>query len=102
MSAFNLLRSCGAGDMKPYIGFSKLKHGHHRIVHFKLVKNKMYNANNTNALKRVLLVELKDQVLFLPEYFARPFNDDEAKVNELNTDGVPKILYFGGKKAHSP
>lgn len=62
----------------------------------------MYNESNEghakNKLKRVLLVELRDEVLFLPEYFAIPFNDDDAKIDELNNDGIKKYLYFGGKR----
>lgn len=97
-SAFSLLS--GFNSSKPYNGFKNLKLGYYKIESFRLVKNKMYNENNEahakNKLKRVLLVELKDQVLFLPEYFAVPLNDDDAKVDELNNDGIQKYLFFGG------
>lgn len=66
MSAFSLLRN----NLKPYKGFSQLAIGNHEISRFKLVKNKMYNSSNPASLPRIILVELKDQVLFLPEYFA--------------------------------
>lgn len=95
-SALSLLKSC-ASDSKPYLGFTRLTHGNHEIVLFRLVKNKMYNPKVAGSLKRSLLVELKDQVLFLPGYFAEKLQDD-VKVEELNTDGVKKYLFFDGKR----
>lgn len=97
-SALKLLQSKVYGA-KPYKGFSLVPHGNHEIFNFKLVKNKMYKEGVKSSLKRVILIELKDEVLFLPEYFAIPFNDDDAKVDELNTDGVKRYLFFGGKKS---
>lgn len=96
-AAFNLISGIGAS--KPYNGFSNLEHGFYKIEKFRLVKNKMYKADaEIPKLKRILLVELEEEVLFLPEYFAVNFNDDEAKVEELNNDGITKYLYFGGKR----
>lgn len=87
-------------ERKPYYGFKQLREGHYEVVKFRLVKNKMYKANAEKPmLKRILLVELKDQVLFLPQYFAEKFNDDDSKVDELNNDGVKKFMYFGGMSA---
>lgn len=86
-------------NQKPYLGFSNLPKGFHEIQHFRLVKNNYYNPDCEKlSLKRVLLVELKDQVLFLPEYFAIKFNDDDNLVNALNNDGIKKFLFFNGKK----
>lgn len=97
-SAFQLISSIG-GASKPYHGFANLNVGYYEIEKFRLVKNKLYNPNVENPrLKRVLLVELKEEVLFLPEYFAVNFNDDDAKVEELNNDGIKKYLYFNGKR----
>lgn len=99
-SAFSLLS--GFNSSKPYSGFKNLAIGYYEIESFRFVKNKMYNENNeehvAKKLKRVLLVELKEEVLFLPEYFAVPFNDDDSKIDELNNDGVKKYLYFGGQR----
>lgn len=99
-SAFDLLKSFG--DSKPYNGFTKLKIGNYEILNFRLVNNKMYKekkeGEENNFLKRILMVELKDQVLFLPQYFARQFDDDDKKVAELNNDGVKKFLFFGGAR----
>lgn len=97
MSALNLLRSCGY-QSKPYIGFAKLSHGNHEIKRFRFVTNKLYNPESVKSLKPILLVELADQVLFLPEYFAVNLNNDDKKVYELNSDGVKKFLYFGGAR----
>lgn len=110
-SALNLLRSYGQTepkptnnkpDLKPYIGFSKLKQGHYKIEKFRLVANKCYNEKVEKSMKRVLLIELKDQVLFLPGYFAEKFQgeNDDQKVNLLNEDGVKKYIFFGGKRAN--
>lgn len=96
-SALDLLRSFGEHG-KPYFGFSDLRKGNHEILQFKLVKNVHYNKKNEKSLKRVILVELKDQVLFLPEYFAQKFKDNPKKIDELNRDGVKKFLFFGGSR----
>lgn len=97
MSAFDLL--VGTTEGKPYFGFTKLIPGYYEIVNFRLVKNKMYKADSEKPmLKRTLLIELIDQVLFMPEYITRKFEDDESKVQELNTDGMRKFLHFGGKR----
>lgn len=94
--ALELLRSIGAG--KPYYGFKNLAHGNHKIEIFRFVKNKNYDPKDPKSLPRVLLVELEDQILFLPEYFAAGLNDDDDKIVELNTDKVIKYLYFDGKR----
>lgn len=98
-SALNLLTSIGgSGESKPYLGFPKLDYGNHEIKLFRLVNNKNYNAATEGSLKRILLVELEDQVLFLPAYFAKSLQDDKA-VAELNSGGK-KYLYFGGKRSN--
>lgn len=82
---------------KPYFGFSKLQIGNHEIFSFRFVKNKLYNKYPENpGSERSLMVELKDQVLFLPEYIGSQF--DEAKIVELNNDGVKKYMFFGGSR----
>lgn len=98
-SAMDLLTSVSDYDSKPYLGFSQLAHGNHEIVCFRFVKNNFYKTvPGKPGLKRTLLVELKDQVLFLPEYFAVKFDDDDDKVEALNSDGIKKFLYFGGNR----
>lgn len=100
-SAFNLISSIGSSS-KSYNGFANLLPGYYEIERFRFVKNKLYKPNvEKPRLKRVLLVELKEEVLFLPEYFAADFNDDDAKVQELNDDGIKKYLYFNGKRPHN-
>lgn len=98
-SALDLLQSSN-NPLKPYKGFSQLEHGDHRIFSFRLVNNRHYKEVDGTGfnLKRVLLVELADQVLFLPEYFAAPFLDDEQKVAELNKDKKIKYLCFRGSR----
>lgn len=100
ISALNILKSFGM-ESKPYNGFTHLPHGHYEIVMFKLVQNKMYNPKSEKSFKRILMVELKDQVLFLPGYFAANFQfGGDKKVAELNSDGIKKFLYFGGKRSN--
>lgn len=64
------------GAAKPYKGFAKLAIGNYEIEKFRLVKNK-FAANDPTAPKKTVLVELADQVLFLPAYFSTNFNDDD-------------------------
>lgn len=100
-SALDILKSVGAHG-KNYLGFKHLSIGYHKIIRFRLVKNKMMRQDSTKpALPRVLLVELEDQVLYLPEYFAEKFNDDSTKIDELNNDGIVKYLFFGGQREHN-
>lgn len=98
-SALDLLRQNGPNQSKPYLGFSQLKKGHHEIVNFRLVNNKMYNERAENSAKYVILVELKNQILFLPKYFAQHFQDENGadEVEELNR-GVKKYLFFDGRR----
>lgn len=58
----------------------------------------MFNKNSVKSLAQVVLIELKDQVLFLPEYFAQQFQNNDEKVAELNSEGIVKYLQFGGKR----
>lgn len=95
--ASQLLTSIGKFN-KPYLGFSKLDHGNYKIVRFSFFKNKNYVPAEPKSVPRILMVELEDQVLFLPEYFSAGLNDDDAKIVELNSDGIVKYLYFGGKR----
>lgn len=103
-SAMNLL--CGAAAptenqneiQKPYYGFAKLAIGDHKVFGFRLVNNKFHRPGSEKpGLPKILLVELEDQVLFLPENISKVFAEDEAKVAELNCDNIKKIMYFGGR-----
>lgn len=100
-SALKKLTSIGQYD-KPYFGFSTLPHGYHEILNFRFMNNKNYkpdeNDEKKKSAKRILVVELKDQILFLPEYFALKLNDNDAELDEMNNDGEKKFLYFGGKR----
>lgn len=93
-SAFDLLQT--VCEQKEYKGFKFLDIGYHEIIKFRFVKNKFADSNGES--NRTLLVELKDEVLFLPQYFADIFNDDDSKIEQLNNDGIKKFLYFGGAR----
>lgn len=91
MSAFKKLQE--ANETKPYYGFSKLALGHHKIICFRLVKNKFAKKDEC---KKSVLIELKDQIIFLPKHFSEKINEDD--IIDLNSDGEIKYLYFGGKQ----
>lgn len=83
---------------KPYRGFESLPIGNHEVISFKLIRNRYYNPEILNSMRRVLLAELHDQVLFLPAYMAFNFNDDDNLVNALNNDGIKRYLCFEGRR----
>lgn len=83
---------------KPYKGFKYLPIGHHEIISFKFIRNRYFNQDDISSLRRTLMVELHDQLLFLPAYMALNFNDDDTLVTGLNTDGIKRYLYFGGSR----
>lgn len=92
MSALQKIKSIGN---KPYNGFSKLPHGYHKIVGFKLTKNK-YAADDDQGNKKSILVELKNEILFLPQYFTESISEDD--INDINSSNEILYLYFGGKR----
>lgn len=87
---------------KPYHGFKELAHGKHRIVRFKLVKNRFAKneaeADGTTSSPWSVMVELEDEVLFLPQHLARKFSNNADTVREINECGITFYLYFGGKR----
>lgn len=96
-SALDLLRSNNNSE-KPYLGFSKLTPGNYEIKSFRLVQNKMYKKNRSGSCKQTVMVELEDQVLFLPEYFATNMQNRNDLIEELNTNDIKNFLMFGGKR----
>lgn len=87
-----LLKLQEASDMKPYNGFSKLTRGYHKILHFRMVKNKFAKRDDC---KHSIIVELENEIVFLPKYFA--IDMKESDIEDLNTDGQKKFLFFGGR-----
>lgn len=96
MNSYNLFNQF---EQKPYKGFKNLAVGNYEIKRFRLVKNKFLKEEDSP--KRVLLVELEDQILYLPAYFAVNFEDDDRKVDAVNKDGVRRFLCFKGANANS-
>lgn len=81
---------------KVYLGFAKLSLDYHQILAFRTVKNK-YGKKNDGSAKSIM-IELEDQVLFLPQYFKQKITDED--IIELNTSIENKksvYLYFGGR-----
>lgn len=68
-------------EFKPYYGFSNLAPGHYEVECFRFVKNRFYKPDVENPdVPRSLMVELKDQVLFLPSRFAKRLDNDDGKL----------------------
>lgn len=89
MSAIEKLEMVGTS--KPYFGFTKLALGYHEILRFKIVKNKF--------AKKIILVELKDEIVFLPQYYMDVLSEQD--VNELNSTDEKQFLFFGGRSEES-
>lgn len=78
---------------KAYLGFAHLSVGYHKILEFRLTKNK-YGKKGEKSV----LIELEDQVLFLPSYFKDKLTSDD--ISELNSSigkNIPIYIFFGGK-----
>lgn len=83
----------------PYRGFANLPIGNYRIEQFKFVRNKFQKHEDPESPPRILMVELAEEIVFLPAYFAKNFNDDDELVRNINNDGVTRFLCFGGSRA---
>lgn len=88
MSVFEKLQK--VGQEKPYNGFKKLTIGYHKILRFRVVSSKFATSS--------VLVELKKEVIFLPNYFTYDLTEEELK--ELTSPIVDECyyLYFGGER----
>lgn len=100
--AFDKLQE--VGSQKPYHGFTKLSLGYHKIICFRIVENKFKKKEKKNNgminNNRSLLVELQDEVVFLPQYFLNTLNEED--IAELSsTVGETMYLYFGGRREHN-
>lgn len=94
MSVFEKLQEISAS--KPYLGFTQLSLGYHRVVNFRKVKNKFENLDGQSAM--TVVVELRDEILYLPKYFAEKLTDTNiAELNENIDQNKSVYLYFGGR-----
>lgn len=84
-------------DSKPYKGFAHLAIGNYEIRSLRFVRNKYYTPENEHSLKRILIAELDDQILFLPRNITTTFDDDDNKVASANNDGIKRFLCFSGR-----
>lgn len=82
---------------KPYLGFAKLSPGYHKILCFRSVKNKY--GKKGDGSKNSILIELDDQVLFLPQYFNQKITgeDDIRRLNTAIEKNETIYVYFGGR-----
>lgn len=95
----NALKKLSAVNSKPYRGFTKLNVGYHSIEVFRTVKNK-YPKKGETGIKNTksILIELKNQVLFLPSYFWNTLNEDDLEeLNKRIQDKGKVYLFFGGR-----
>lgn len=87
----------GLNQNKPYYGFTKISIGYHEIQSFRSVKNKF--GKKSEGSEKSILIELEDQVLFLPQYFWQKINETDIQaLNKCIEDGEQIYLYFGGKQ----
>lgn len=87
-----LKKNCATKDYK---GFSLLTKGYHEIETFRLVDDKYSKESPDGEKKKVLLVELKNEVLFLSKHFAN--NLTESDISSINSFTERMYLYFGGR-----
>lgn len=81
---------------KPYHGFTKLSIGYHQISSFRSVKNKF---GKKGVSGKSILVELNDQIIFLPQYFWQKLNENDLQeLNSCIEKGENLYLFFGGKQ----
>lgn len=93
----NALKKLSEISCKPYLGFKKLKEGFHEIQQFRTVKTKFVKKG-----EKSILVELKEQVLFLPQYFRSTLTDEDLQELNARIENKEKVyLFFGGKNAET-
>lgn len=81
---------------KQYLGFAKLSVGFHEILCFRYVKNKY--GKKSDGSNKSILIELDNEVLFLPQYFCQQLT--QSDLNDLNKSinkNKKMFLYFGGR-----
>lgn len=78
---------------KPYYGFAQLAIGFHKIICFRITKNKFAKKGEKGT--KTIVVEMEKEILFLPQYFSEKLTEDDVK--ELNECNEPIFLYFGGQ-----
>lgn len=85
--------------LKKLLGFAKLNTGYHQIHCFRSVKNKFGKKADGN--KRGVLIELDDQVLFLPQHFSQKITENDIVELNDSIESAPLYLYFGGAVENS-
>lgn len=64
-----------------------------KILCFQFVKNKFARDGDN---QKTILVELEDEVIFLPQYFMDALDNDD--IDNLNSFDEIHYLYFGGQR----
>lgn len=96
-SRMNILKKLeDSSANKPYNGFAKLHPDFYRILSFRCVKNKF--GVKTDGSNRSVIVELEDEILFLPQHFCQKLtNEDIYELNSCIESDENFYLFFGGK-----
>lgn len=85
-------------EAKPYNGFKELPEGFHKIVCFRSVPNKYPTKEEDGKKSETILVELVDEVIFLPRHLCnRISSSDMGALNALIEENEALYLHFGGK-----
>jgi hypothetical protein len=67
-------------NAKAYRGFVNLENGYHQILSFRVVKNKFFKKNEGTA--KSIVVELSNEVLFLPQHFMQKLDEEDIQESE--------------------
>lgn len=86
MEVLKKLNTSASDTGKPYFGLPKLTLGYHEVISFRETHGKYGKS---------VVVELKDQVIFLPQYLVQQLNSKD--IEDLNNSEETVFLYFGGK-----
>lgn len=65
---------------KPYHGFARLSVGYHKILSFRIVKNKFGKKGDGSG--KSIWLELSDEVLLLPQYFLQKVSEEDVGIKE--------------------
>lgn len=71
---------------KPYYGLPKLQPGYHEVFSFR---------ESHGQYGRGVIAELKNQIIFLPQYMVEKINQED--IRQLN-DAIDRLfIFFGGR-----
>lgn len=73
-------------------GICHLAMGYHEIFGFRVVKNKFDEDNPDETKSKKIIVELQNEIVFLPQYFLQHFNKQD--IEALDFCGAENMYLF--------